>query len=448
MDDLNIIDRLTQTFITYIDSGFGLLEGDVASLTTIIIGIDITLAGLFWALSDDRDVIAGLLKKVLYVGFFAMILNNFSFLADVIFNSFGALGLKATATGLSREQFLNPGFVAGSGFTAAYPILKEIQESFTIGNFFTSPLIMNAILLLLAWLLVVFSFFILSIQLFITIIEFKLTTLAGYVLVPFALWKRSAFLAERVLGNVISSGVKLMVLAVIVSIGSTFFADLTSAFDSSKDIELENAFVLVLAALSLVGLAIFVPGIAAGLVSGAPQLGAGAAIGTAVGVAAGAVAGVAGGAAVLRAGAAGVSTAVQAASRTAGSVSGAYSLSKGMSGATGPKSVAAGLGGVVRAGVGSVGNKLQSAGQKTTSGLKGSFTEGREKARNSTGGSAAQSSAPSNSDESSNYNAEPGWARQLRRNQRLHGASRLATRSIKEGDRPGSSLNPELKEDD
>ena len=193
MDDLNIIDRLTQTFVTYIDSGFGLLEGDVASLTTIIIGIDITLAGLFWALSDDRDVIAGLLKKVLYVGFFAMILNNFSFLADVIFNSFGALGLKATSTGLSREQFLNPGFVAGSGFTAAYPILKEIQESFTIGNFFTSPLIINAILLLLAWLLVVLSFFILSIQLFITIIEFKLTTLAGYVLVPFALWKRSAF---------------------------------------------------------------------------------------------------------------------------------------------------------------------------------------------------------------------------------------------------------------
>ena len=63
-----------------------------------------------------------------------------------------------------------------------------------------------------------------------------------------------------------------MVLAVIVSIGSTFFADLTSAFDSSKDIELENAFVLVLAALSLVGLAIFVPGIAAGLVSGHPNL--------------------------------------------------------------------------------------------------------------------------------------------------------------------------------
>jgi type IV secretion system protein TrbL len=30
MNDLNVIDRFLQTFIRYIDSGFGLLGGDVA----------------------------------------------------------------------------------------------------------------------------------------------------------------------------------------------------------------------------------------------------------------------------------------------------------------------------------------------------------------------------------------------------------------------------------
>src|SRR5208283_1278037 len=55
------------------------------------------------------------------------------------------------------------------------------------------------------------------------LIEFKLTTLAGFVLVPFGLFGRTAFLAERVLGNVVSSGVKILVLAVIVGIGSTIF---------------------------------------------------------------------------------------------------------------------------------------------------------------------------------------------------------------------------------
>jgi len=51
--------------------------------------------------------------------------------------------------------------------------------------------------LLIAWLFVVLSFFVLAIQLFITIVEFKLIALAGLVLVPFALWNRTGFLAER-----------------------------------------------------------------------------------------------------------------------------------------------------------------------------------------------------------------------------------------------------------
>src|SRR3546814_1129372 len=44
VQDLNVIDQFMQAFIAYIDSGFGLLGGDVGFLTTILIGIDITLA--------------------------------------------------------------------------------------------------------------------------------------------------------------------------------------------------------------------------------------------------------------------------------------------------------------------------------------------------------------------------------------------------------------------
>ena len=42
MNDLNVIDRFMQAFITYIDAGFGLLGGDVRFLTATLIGIDIT----------------------------------------------------------------------------------------------------------------------------------------------------------------------------------------------------------------------------------------------------------------------------------------------------------------------------------------------------------------------------------------------------------------------
>jgi type IV secretion system protein TrbL len=138
----------------------------------------------------------------------------------------------------------------------------------------------------LAWLVVILCFFVLAIQLFITLIEFKLTTLAGFVLVPFALWNKTAFLAEKVLGNVVSSGIKVLVLAVIVGIGSGLFAE----FRCIPEPSIDHALVVMLASLTLLALGIFGPGIATGLVSGAPQLGAGAMAGAALGAAGAAVA--------------------------------------------------------------------------------------------------------------------------------------------------------------
>ena len=50
MNDVTVIDRFLDTFSRYIDSGFGLLQGEVAFLTATLIVIDMTIAGLFWAM--------------------------------------------------------------------------------------------------------------------------------------------------------------------------------------------------------------------------------------------------------------------------------------------------------------------------------------------------------------------------------------------------------------
>ena len=49
MDDVAVIDRFLNVFSTYIDSGFGLLGGEVAFLTATLVVIDMTIAGGFWA---------------------------------------------------------------------------------------------------------------------------------------------------------------------------------------------------------------------------------------------------------------------------------------------------------------------------------------------------------------------------------------------------------------
>src|SRR5215472_16222809 len=307
-----IIDQFLETFTRYIDSGFGLLGGEVGYLATTLAALDITLAGLFWSWGADEDILARLVKKTLFVGVFAFLIGNWNSLARIIFESFAGLGLKASGTSLSSADFLRPGKIAQVGLDAGRPILDSISGLMGYVSFFEN--FVQISVLLFAWIVVLLAFFILAIQLFITLIEFKLTTLAGFVLIPFGLFGKTAFAAERVLGNVISSGVKVLVLAVIVGIGSTLFAQFTAGFGSNQP-TIDNAMALVLGALALLGLGIFGPGIANGIVSGGPQLGAGAAVGTGLaaggaivagaGLAAGGV-GLAGGA--LLGGARGVAT--------------------------------------------------------------------------------------------------------------------------------------------
>ena len=440
MNDLNVIDRFLETFVTYIDSGFGLLGPDIAFLTTTLIGIDIALAGLFWALSDDKSILPALIKKVLYVGAFAFILNNFSGLANIIFNSFAQLGLTATGSPITAADLLRPGFVAATGYTAAEPLLAQVQELLGPIAFFQNFVLIAV--LMIAWLVVLLAFFILAIQLFVTILEFKLTTLAGFVLVPFALWNKTSFLAERVLGNVISAGIKLMVLAVIVGIGSTLFSEFTQSF-ASGTIQKKQALATLLGALSLFMLGIFGPGIAAGLISGAPQLGAGAVAGPAVGLGIGgaAAAGAAIGGARMAGG--GAINATRAAASVAGGTAGAYRLGRATSGAEGAAGVAAGLGGVARAGGGVAGQALQGAAHR----IRQAYNDGQRGAVTATGGTLAGATGSPQSEPAAT-NAAPAWAQNLRRGQRLREGVTVAAHTIRDGDRPAAGENPKLRNDD
>ena len=366
MEDLNVIDQFVATFSTYIDSGFGLLQGDVAYLTSILIAIDITLAGLFWAMGPDTDIIGRFLKKVLYVGAFALILGNFAVLSDVVFRSFAQLGLNATGGTLTADD-----------------------------------------------------------------------------IIPFALWNKTSFLAEKVLGNVIASGIKLMVLAIIVGIGSTIFTSITSTFEPDN-VTLEQAASVILGSLALLALGLFGPGIATGLVSGAPQLGAGAAVGTAAGVAAGAVAGGTVAKSAVSAVAGGGRSAVGAAASMAGGARTAYSLGAARSGKTGMGAAAAGMGGVASAGVQTAAFGVAGFARRAFGNPAARSQAGSRAAFAATGGSGATPSAPA----PANDRSTPDWASRIRRSQATRDASMMAASAVRDGDRPGGGTSVQLKSDE
>ncbi|HEX2811109.1 MAG TPA: P-type conjugative transfer protein TrbL [Sphingopyxis sp.] len=433
MQDLNVIDQFMQAFIAYIDSGFGLLGGDVGFLTTILIGIDITLAGLFWALGGEDDVIGKFLKKILYVGAFALILNSFPLLTAIIFRSFAGLGLTAGGSAIGAQDLLMPGRLAGTGFEAAFPLLVQAKELVGPIDFFDN--FVEIAVLVIAWVIVIAAFFILAIQLFITILEFKLTSLAGFVLVPFALWNRTSFLAERVLGNVVSSGIKVMVLAVIVGIGSNYFADFTGAI-AGEEVSIEQAVSLMLASLALFGLAIFGPGIASGLVAGAPQLGAGSVVATTALAAGGFAMGGAGAVAATRGVAGAGLGALRAGTAMGSAASTAYKLGQETSGTS---TIGAGIGGMASAAKGAAANRMHNA-----LGLRAAAARGQQAAwaAGTSGASSANASAASGDA------SPPAWAQKLHATQASRHRRQMAIHAVQSGDRGGAGITPDIKERD
>jgi type IV secretion system protein TrbL len=413
MTGTGVIDNFLNVFSTYIDSGFGLLGRDVHWLAATLIAIDITLAGLFWILAPGEDVLARLIKKTLYIGVFAFIIGNFDNLAKIVFNSFATLGLKAGGGTLTMAQLIHPGHLAQVGIDAGKPILTAISGLMGFASFFAN--FVQIAILLIAWLIVILSFFVMAIQLFVSLLEFKITTLAGFVLVPFGLFGRTAFLAEKVLGNVVASGVKILVLAVIIGIGSTIFATFTSGFHTPPTIS--DALTLILASLSLLGLSIFGPGIANGLIAGGPQLGAGAAVGTGLAAAGLGAAGVAGTAAGLR--------------MAGGLAAGAARTGASLAGGASADYRAGGLAGVAHAGLSAAASPLR----KAAASLSESFAAGGRAATERPFSGAASSSGD-----------PPAWATRLKRSQTMSQGAQAASNALRAGDQSGAGHSVDLSE--
>ncbi|RAI31941.1 P-type conjugative transfer protein TrbL [Rhodoplanes elegans] len=447
MGGTGVIDHFLEVFTRYIDSGFGLLGGEVAFVATTLIVIDVTLAALFWSWGADDDILARLIKKTLFVGVFAYLIGNWNNLARIVFESFAGLGLKASGTGFTTADLLRPGRVAQTGLDAGRPLLDSISGLMGYWSFFEN--FIQIACLFLAWALVLLAFFILAVQLFVTLIEFKLSTLAGFVLIPFGLFGQSAFMAERVLGNVISSGIKVLVLAVIIGIGSTLFSEFTAGFGGASP-TIDQAMAIVLAALSLLGLGIFGPGIANGLVSGGPQLSAGAAVGTGLAAGGAAVAAGAAGGLAVRGGAAAISGTAAAArggATLAGGAATAYSL--GAAGQSGAAGVASGLGGVARAAGGAAVSPLRRAVSRAADSMRSSYARGAQSAFEVTGGASTMGTIGGGDSAASTSPAAegpPAWARRMKRSQQLHHGVMAAAHAIRSGDSHGGGASVNLSQ--
>lgn len=313
---------MLQTFMGVFKSGRSALLPDAMGLLKILAAITITWSALMWALSEG-DVLKEFVKKVIFIGAFVYLVTSFSTLVPVVVDGFIYAGTKAG--GSSNTMLIyDPSAIIGQGLIVIEPIFQSVQE------YSGAKALLHLPTLLTTWvcgLLVILSYILLAVQVFITLLEFGIVSTLSLILLPFGVWKPTNFIAEKAIGAIISFGVKLMVLAFVISVGYPIMEKFAVPLDPSYN----QLFTLVAACLVMVGLAWHAPGVAAGLLAGAPTLTAQTAAGVGLGVGAGA----AGGAIATRAAAAGVPQAARAAAnatRTAASMSGAVSALSEMHG--------------------------------------------------------------------------------------------------------------------
>jgi len=277
---------LMTVFSNTVSAGFAALQGPVAGVFGLMIALVVALTGIQWALSSNREVLASGFGKVLLIGFFAWLVNDWERLTLVIQAGFVDLGLTAGGGSLSRADFLNPGAILQQGWEIVKALGETPAPMNNVVDVFGS--LTDALILGLAMIGIMLAFAVLALQIIVTLLEFKIVTLGGFVLLPFGIWSKSSFLAERPLGFVVASGLKVLALAIVVSGARSVFDQL----QPSGNPDLYEALAILAASLLLAMLALFIPNLASALVTGGPALGAGAAAAGALAVG-GAAAGVA-----------------------------------------------------------------------------------------------------------------------------------------------------------
>ena len=414
---------LTTTLLNFIgifSLGFGNLYPSTLWLFLTLLGIEIVLFGLYWAMGSGQILDA--IKKILFIGFWFWVVSTFPTLANQFVNSLIQAG--NTAAGGAAFNILDPSAIAAQGLAASEAILDKIDElpAIQIGQM---------IILGVLWLVVMFIFLLIAIQVFITVLEFYLITAIVGIFLPFGLIKHTKFIAEKSVGAVISAGIKMMVLSFILSVAGPVISGATLLPDPTY-----NQILSLILTVGAIGfLAWNAPGIAAGLIAGSPSLSAGTAIQNTVAggfMAAGAAAGLAN---ATKAAASMTSGAARIGAATYGSASTGANLALAANSSTNPvnRAASAALGSLY-----GMGSAATHQAKSTVSNMAGQA--GSSFSTASTNGARASMGMDKKTADSSNPASEaPAWAKRA-----MQRAASLS-HSIPQEARPsGGNINPKL----
>lgn len=263
--DPGIITTLQNAFAFVLTGGFGRLMPDALSLLGKLAILDLILVAT-WAWWTDDNVAVALLLKMVWIGAFVFLVTFWPTLTRTLMTSFIQAGLVGSGGVLTVEDFSNPARIARFGLEVTAVLFSQVSRLTGFRAVLSLPLMIVDGFVSLA---IVVAFFLMAIQVFITFLEFYLVSMLTLILVPFGVFRHTAFIAERAIGSVVSFGIKLMVLAAIMN---SMQPILQSVRITSANPDLNETLSLLLASWAVALFAWHAPSVAAGLIAGAPSL--------------------------------------------------------------------------------------------------------------------------------------------------------------------------------
>ena len=195
------IDWTTNIWI-YANRMFGMLAVIEFAWSAIVLALDKT---------DLQSWIAGLIRKLMWIGAFYALLINGRIWIPAIIDSFEIIG--SNAAGMSSP--LSPGdvFAQGIGIAAA------LMDGGSTSAFFTNPA--SSLALVFAALIIMVSYTIITINFIVTMVESYIAVSAGFIFLGFGGSRWTAPYVERYIGLAVTIGVKIVLLYCLISAGQS-----------------------------------------------------------------------------------------------------------------------------------------------------------------------------------------------------------------------------------
>lgn len=293
------------------------------SLSLLLMTIQIATT---WTLYEGQLRMFELIKEVIRFSFILFLIYNFEYLANTFIEGWmyfggiasGIFNFSADAKAIAAHPIYNPSHLVDVGWAC-------ISQVFAKGTSVVHPI--NSLLILVCGIVAYIGVVFIALQVTITLLEYYMVTCLGVILLPFGLLRYTHFLYNKLIQGIFTFGIKLMVVYFIAGLGGKVLDDLgsvisknnasadadriVSAVDedipglitpemagmitgtgiSANSVNFGDVLNFMLLFIIMGYLVWKIPSLVAAMISGSPQMEAGAVAGTAMGFAAGAVLG-------------------------------------------------------------------------------------------------------------------------------------------------------------